>query len=334
LNKEKEIENFNSKIETNIYSTRDKEYKTISGDGNSGFYNKVDAEDVNISEEIINGSPDNTGSNDLVNFPSKQKFPTKCPFRGELIENDLQYSAAKVEKEKFINNSTMINETHSKDDNPALKVKNFTKFARDVFDELNFARSNPCSYAKKLEKILKEQVCEKINIKILNINDMQIHLNEGKSAFQDAINFLRRQRSCGNLKASNGLKRSAEDLINIILINDGENNHSDPSFKKKILETNSRMNKYGAALGEIYEIIDTGSFDPELVVMSLIICDGDFTRRERDIIFNKACKYSTVSSGITPSNNICTVINFSEYYFEKGDKIPISIIEKFQINPK
>lgn len=215
-----------------------------------------------------------------------------------------------------------------KTDNPALKILNFSKFSNLVREEIHCARTNPIKYSIKIEKLLKENF-DSENRNILYINDYPVYAKEGKQAFLEAYKFLKNITPISSLKSANGLTKSAEDLVNVVTLYDG-----DFSNNNKLEEIHTRMNKYGAALGNIYEMIDYGSFDPEFVVINLLVCDGDKTRKNRSIIFNKSFRYIGVSSGLMPSDKVCTVVNYSEYYYQKGDIIPSHVIDKFKVNSK
>ena len=52
-------------------------------------------------------------------------------------------------------------------------------------------------------------------------------------------------------------------------------------------EIEKRLNLYGVALGELTELVDFGIFDPFYVVLNFLVCDGDFHRKERNILLAK-----------------------------------------------
>jgi hypothetical protein len=208
--------------------------------------------------------------------------------------------------------------------NPALKISNFTKFSKIVFDELNLARSNPKEYAKKLTKI-------KSNIKdnLLNLNGNGIYFTEGTKAFDEAIEFLKSYPTPSNLTLSwtKGIVSSADELLNYLILHEGIEGMSE--MEKKIYDLDKRMNHYGASFGELDELIDYGTFDPEYVVVNFIVCDGDKERKERQILFNPLIKFCGISAAILPSNKMCTVINLAEFFYNPGEVVPQSILQKF-----
>lgn len=210
--------------------------------------------------------------------------------------------------------------------NPALNITNFTKFSKIVLSELNEARTNPSQYVKKLTKALSN-----INGNIMSINGYGIYLTEGRSAVEEAISFLKTQQPMKELCYSDAISKSADELLSVIILHDG----IDMKELEKIkYDLEKRMNHYGAAFGELDELIDYGTFDPEYVVINFIVCDGDKDKRERSIIFNHNIKYVGASSGLLPSEKICTVINFSEYFFHPGEIIDHNLIDKLKLRAK
>jgi hypothetical protein len=154
--------------------------------------------------------------------------------------------------------------------NPALKISNFSKFSKKVFEELNFARTSPKLYAKKLIEI-------KSNIKenILNIDGNGIYFTEGTAAFDEAIDYLKSLPNQSNMTLcwTQGIINSADELLNHLILHEGIEGMSE--MEKTKYDLDKRMNHYGASFGELDELIDYGIFDPEYVVVNFIICDGD-----------------------------------------------------------
>lgn len=206
--------------------------------------------------------------------------------------------------------------------NPALKIQNFTKFSTRVLSEINAVRANPRNYSIKLKKY-------KANIheNIIDINGFGIFISEGIECFDDAINFLNGIEELEKLAFSSGISKSADELLNLLTLHDGIPDMIE--IEKTNYDLEKRMNHYGAAFGELDELIDYGTFDPEFVVVSFILCDGDPTRKERNIIFNPNVKYIGISSGLLPSDKVCTVINLAEYFYNPGELVPDHIINRY-----
>ena len=208
--------------------------------------------------------------------------------------------------------------------NPALNISNFSKFSKKVYEEFNFARSNPKLYAKKLVEIK-----NRMKDNIVNINGFGIYYAEGTAAFEEAIDFLRSYPSPSKLTlcSTQGIINSTNELLNLLILHEGIEGMSDNETRK--FDLDKRMNHYGASFGELDELIDYGTFDPEFVIVNFIVCDGDPERKERQILFNPLIKYCGVSSGILPSEKICTVINLAEYFYNPGEIVSQVILQKF-----
>lgn len=272
-------------------------------------------------------SEHNTEKNDSI--LEKQKYIT--PVDISMIESN-----SIDDRKDIINSSFFGNEMKElkylsslKTDNPALKILNFSRFAKDVLEEINIARTNPQKYVSKLDNILRENF-DDFDPFTMCINGYPKSLKEGRIAVKEAIRFLKKQKPLNSLKTAEGLKKSAEDLVNIMCLHDG-----DPSMivsqllNKKREEVVFRLNKYGIALGDTDEIVDYGNFDAEFAVISLIICDGDSERINRELFFNPNYKFAGVASGIMPSETIATAITLAEHYFQKGEFVPKKIIETY-----
>lgn len=210
------------------------------------------------------------------------------------------------------------------DNNNKPKILNFTKFSQRVFSEINYARSNPAGYAKKLDR-LAASFEEKENL--VNLNGFGIYIQEGLKAFDDAINFLNNMKPLDSITLTQAISQSADELLNLLILHDGIPDMT--MHEKSNYDVEKRMNHYGAAFGELDELIDYGTFDPEFVAANFILCDGDPKRKERSIIFNPLIKYGGVASGFLPSEQVCTVINFAAYFFHPGEHVPQILLNKY-----
>lgn len=208
--------------------------------------------------------------------------------------------------------------------NPVMNISNFSKFSKKVFEEFNFARSNPKLYARKLVEIK-----NRMKDNIININGFGIYYSEGTAAFEEAIDFLRSLPSPSKLSLclTQGIINSTNELLNLLILHEGIEGISDNESRK--FDLDKRINHYGASFGELDELIDYGTFDPEFVIVNFIVCDGDPERKDRQILFNPLTKYCGVTSGILPSEKICTVINLAEYFFNPGEIVSQAILQKF-----
>lgn len=236
--------------------------------------------------------------------------------------------------EKSTHNNKIIKLTK----NQAYQIINFSKFSQEVFEELNKARRYPVSYARKLRKLLNDTYKEKQkngHIEgIIILNGYTINLRDKKSSFEEAIKFLMGQAAYQPFIEKEKMQESANDLLNILILHDGliESYSKDSFYNSKFLDTKNRIAKYGISIGDCKEIFDYGSLNPEQVVLNLIVCDGNLNKRTREIIFSPKFKFASVCSGLTPSDKVCTVINFCEMFFQKGDIISGLLLKNYNLN--
>ena len=199
----------------------------------------------------------------------------------------------------------------------------YVKFAENIHLEINKIRTDPKSYAVFLSKLMKNYDHK---TKCLILGKSELEISEGYEALEEAYQYLMQKESSHALNFKNGLQKSAEDLVSLLVVNEGIENGNSYIFNN----IDSRLNKYGVPIGELHEIIDYGSWNPKFVVLNFIICDKDLERKEREIIFSSNVKSFGVYSNILPSASIVTVLNFSGDYFEKGDKVPKSVYYKYE----
>jgi len=205
--------------------------------------------------------------------------------------------------------------------NPALRIRDFYSFGLQVLNEINYARMHPDEFVQKLEELnssIRDDNC-------LYVDGVPFLYTNLKQSLIDAINFLNKQNSLPGLIYHKTITQACDYLLDELIIHDGLD---DEQSNKYSLE--NRLSKFGEPLGEIYELIDYGMFDPEFIVINFILCDGDDRKYERNVIFNPRIKYLGIASSILPSEKICTVINFCEEFYEKYETIPLEIQMKYK----
>ena len=208
-----------------------------------------------------------------------------------------------------------------KEVNPALKIRDFYSFGLQVLNEINYARMHPDEFVEKLEEL---------NSTIPNDNCLYIEgipflYTNLKESLEDAINFLSNQKPLPGLIYNKTITQACDYLLDELIIHDGLD---DDQSNKYSLE--NRLSKFGEPLGETYELIDYGMFDPEFIVINFILCDGDNQKYERNVIFNPKIKCLGIASAILPSEKICTVINFCEEFYDKYESIPLEVQMKYK----
>ena len=146
-----------------------------------------------------------------------------------------------------------------------------------------------------------------------------------RTSLKVAIDFLSKQKPLPGLIYNKTITQACDYLLDELIIHDGLEDNEKSKYNLE-----NRLSKFGQPLGECYELIDYGMFDPEFIVINFILCDGDNQKYERNVIFNPKIKYLGIASSILPSEKICTVINFCEEFFDKYEGIPIETQMKYK----
>ena len=213
------------------------------------------------------------------------------------------------------------NTTQKSEKNPALKIRDFYSFSLQILNEINYARMHPDEFAQKLEELrntISDDNC-------LYIEGLPFLYTDLKSSLDDAIYFLQNQENLPGLVYNRTISQACDYLLDELIIHDGIDEANE---KKYNIET--RLNKFGEPLGEIFELIDYGMFSPEFIVINFILCDGDPEKYERKVLFNSKIKVLGIASSLLPSEKICTVLNFCEEFFDKYETVPLEIQMKYK----
>jgi hypothetical protein len=209
----------------------------------------------------------------------------------------------------------------TRDVNPALKIRDFYSFGMQILNQINYARMYPNEFVEKLEELNNTIP----NDNCLYIDGVPFLYSNLKESLEDAINFLSNQNPLPGLVYNKTITQACDYLLDELIIHDGLD---DENSNKYSLE--NRLSKFGEPLGETYELIDYGMFDPEFIVINFILCDGDNQKYERNVIFNSKIKCLGIASAILPSEKVCTVINFCEEFFDKYEQIPLEVQMKYK----
>ena len=208
-----------------------------------------------------------------------------------------------------------------KEINPALRIRDFYSFGLQVLNEINYARMHPDEFVQKLEELnnsISDDNC-------LYVEGIPFLYSNLKESLDEAIDFLTHQKPLKGLIYNKTITQACDYLLDALIIHDGLD---DDDCNKYNLET--RLSKFGEPLGETYELIDYGMFDPEFIVINFILCDGDEHKYERNVIFNPKIKCLGIAASILPSEKICTVINFCEEFYDKYESIPLEVQMKYK----
>jgi hypothetical protein len=225
-------------------------------------------------------------------------------------------------------NEEKLNPKNPKEESSKIKKRNLINFAvfnEKIISEINLARVKPSEYAAKLERISTQVKDNKILV-----DDQEMILKEGTEIFDEAIQYLLNISPLEPFIPEDGLSKSAEELLSVLIIQEGINMKD---IQQNMYDLEKRLDHFGVYFGEFCEVLDYGCLDPEWVVINFILGDGDESRKDRKNIFNPLLKYIGITSGILPSTKKCTIINFVQYYFKPGQEIPELMLERYTYHP-
>ena len=184
-------------------------------------------------------------------------------------------------------------------------------FYYELFKEINLARRDPAAFG---DKILSYKPYFKGNVMKLPGQKSGTITQEGFKAFEETASYLKSLSPVEELSPSKALGRIANDYFEKI-------SHCDPE-KIDEIDINAIINKYGTYYGTFENGMDFGSSTPELVVISLLVSDGDETRSNREFVLNPEIKKVGVASGKHDTYGYLTIIvsctNFKNT-FDKDD---------------
>jgi uncharacterized protein YkwD len=203
---------------------------------------------------------------------------------------------------------------YGEDTNPHLMLNDgveeldfLTDLEKEVVTELNLARTNPAAYAEFIEDFKKHYVGKYIYIG----GETQIVTQEGVSAVNEAISFLKSVKPAPPLRVSRGISYAArahlEDQGPRGLIDHKGTDMSTP------LE---RMNRFGKTENAYGEVIEYGNWTARRIVMNLIINDGVPSRSHRKNIFKPEFRVVGIGFGPHLSYTYMCVIDFAGAYIE------------------
>ena len=209
-----------------------------------------------------------------------------------------------------------------KEFNPAMRIRDFYSFSFQILNEINYAREHPDEFVEKLKEL--RETVEDSKENCLYIENVPFVYNNLLGSLDDAIKFLETQRELPRLKYNRTITQACDYLLDELVRHDGLDDESAIEYSLE-----NRLNKFGHPLGENYELIDYGMFDPEFIVINFVLGDGDKNKFERQVIFNPKVKHIGIASGILSSEKICTIINCCEEFYDLNDRIPDNVEKKY-----
>ncbi len=179
---------------------------------------------------------------------------------------------------------------------------------KEILAELNRARTSPRQYAKYISDFRKYY-----NGRLIRIpGEIPINTQEGLTAVDEAITFLRNVTPCPPLKISRGLSAAAKAHVKDqgprgFTSHDGTDNSS--PF--------DRMTRFGEIEGYWGENIGFGELSARQMVMQLIIDDGVPDRGHRRNIFKAAFRTVGIAFGEHLKYGTMCVMDFAGKFIEK-----------------
>lgn len=178
----------------------------------------------------------------------------------------------------------------------------------DIAREVNLARTDPRQYASFLEEWSQYYNDKEIE----RAGQPTIITQEGISAVEEAIRYLRAASSLPLLKSSIGMSLAAKDHVKE-LGPAGKLGHRGLTGSWPT----DRANRYGTWQEALGEAIYYGRDDAREVVMALIIDDGVPSRGHRHHIFDPAYRIVGVACGPHATYESMCVITFAGNYIER-----------------
>ena len=186
-------------------------------------------------------------------------------------------------------------------------------FAQKVIEEVNKIRLNPKTYSNKIRGYLS---CFQGNV--LRIPKQPgLMTQEGPSAYKEAADFLLSLPKLQPLTADPGLTGAAQEMAN-------ELGRCQEFEQMDNIDRNGILSKYGEYEGQFGESTDFGSLSPEMVVVNLLVDDGDKSRSNRKMLFKET--YRKIGCGCVPHNQYksVTVIMYATNFISGGGRVKLT----------
>lgn len=177
----------------------------------------------------------------------------------------------------------------------------------NIIEEVNKVRTDPKAYSEKLKSYVSY-----FKGNILRVPDKTpIKTNEGPAAFEEAAKFLEGQAPLGALRVSLGLNLASQESLSEI-----QKTEDTAALDNQNLD--AIIDKFGDIEGHFAQAVDFGSSTAELVVINLIVDDGDTSRGNRNNILSPQFRFIGVASGDHSSYNDATVLMFARTFIDKA----------------
>lgn len=169
-------------------------------------------------------------------------------------------------------------------------------FNRKLLEEINLLRTEPRNYSNK---VLKYIDYFKGNVLYLPGGKQGLQTEEGAAAYKEAANFLSNEEKKEPLTPSKGLCQVSE-----ILVSEAQKDAANCGN----INTGDLAKKIGKFKGGLNRLFEFGAETPELVVINLIVSDGDPSRTQRTILLNPNARIIGLANGKHNLYNHCTAL--------------------------
>ena len=202
---------------------------------------------------------------------------------------------------------------------------NYEELTKQIFVEHNKIRTDPSSYIEIVEgqmKFFRGDILSRPG-------ENPIQTSEGKTAYQEAIEFLKRQKPVPELKLDANLSKASQDHVNDIGPK-GVASHDSHDGKN----VSDRIERYCEWDTSCCENIDFGCFTAVDVILTFLIDDGIKDRNHRKNIFNPNLLFMGVASGKHEAYEHVTVCDYVAGVRELGEESPDLKKSIFELAPK
>lgn len=177
----------------------------------------------------------------------------------------------------------------------------FEKLSESILTEHNRIRQDPQSYIPLLKDYLKHFKDDVLH----KPKEAPLQTYEGKAAFEEAIQFLKKQKPLEALTSDERLSKAADDHVRD-LGPKGLVSHDSTDGKTM----SDRVELYAEWDTSCGENIDLGSKNGQDVIISLLVDDGVADRGHRRNIFKTDFKYIGIACGMHRDYETIIVIDY------------------------
>ena len=183
-------------------------------------------------------------------------------------------------------------------------------FAKKVIDEINKLRENPEPLSKKITEYMSY-----FKGKILTLpKEAGIETTEGKDAYKEAADFLAKAPKLPALKVNPLLMKIAEEMV-AAMKKCKDEEEMDKINRSEVIK------KHGHYDGRLSDTTDYGSLTPQMVVINLVVDDGNKGRSNRKLLYREDFKEIGVANTVHDDLNTITHVVLATDFSEGPGKV-------------